>query len=76
MNNTVTDAYQEYLKTRREHVPAELEIRPVLTERDTRVILDLMHITEKSLGAADMQKVNIVKAKIESALTTARDTRP
>ncbi len=69
-----TDAYQEYVEQRRERVveQEDLVITPTLTERDCRVILDLIYIVGKSAAAGDKTKLLSVQNKIEAALTEAR----
>ena len=70
------DAYKEYVAERRERAaasPEELTVRPILTERDVRIILDLIYLYGKGAVETDKPKLFNLKTKIESALTDARN---
>lgn len=71
-----TDAYQEYIDQRRAQTAlvAETEITPTLTERDCRVILELITHFTKTMTVPDeiAMKLLQLQTKIEAALTEAR----
>lgn len=70
----MADAYQEYVERRRATAVAEIEVKPVLTERETTLLIELVQLAGPKLATDEQYRVmESAASKLGVGLRRARE---